>query len=51
MKTGKREDRLFFIIGSVSLLPLYNAAFFGHRDIPSGFFPRDWKGQQQNETI
>jgi hypothetical protein len=39
MKTGKREDRLFFIIQTVSLLPLYNASFFGHKDVPCGFFP------------
>jgi hypothetical protein len=40
MKTGKREDRLFFIIQIVSLLPLYNAWFFGNRDIPGGFFQK-----------
>ena len=40
-KQAKREDRLFFIIiRSVSLLPLYNASFFWHRDIPYGFFQR-----------
>jgi hypothetical protein len=40
MKAGKKEDRLFFIIQVVSFLPRYNASFFGHRDIPYGFFPR-----------
>jgi len=40
MKAGKREDRLFFIIQAVSLLPRCNTLFFGHRDIPYGFFPR-----------
>ena len=39
MKAGKREDRLFFINQTVSLLSRCNTSFFGHRDIPCGFFP------------
>jgi len=38
MRAGKREDRLFFIIQAVSFLPRCNTLFFGHRDIPYGFF-------------
>ncbi|MHB8137859.1 MAG: hypothetical protein ACYDGO_05660 [Smithellaceae bacterium] len=50
MKAGKREDRLFLIIQAVSLLPRYNASFFGHQDIPDGFFSEPER-QQQNATL
>jgi len=49
MKAGKKEDRLFFI-HPVFLLPLYNASFFWHRDIPHGFFKEPGR-QQQNAII
>jgi hypothetical protein len=40
MKAGKREDMLFFIIQTVSLLPSYKDSFFGHRDIPYSLFQK-----------
>jgi hypothetical protein len=40
MKAGKKEDRLIFISQAVSFLPRCNDSFFGHRDIPYGFFAR-----------
>jgi hypothetical protein len=51
MKAGKREDRLFFIIQTVSLLPRYKDSFFGHRDIPYGFFPRAGKATAKRNNI
>ena len=50
MKTGKKEDRLFFIIQSVSFLPLYNDLFFRYIDVPPGFFLEPER-QRQNVTI
>lgn len=51
MKAGKREDRLFFTIQPISFLPRYNASFFGHRDIPSGFFPRAGRATAKRDNI
>jgi hypothetical protein len=51
VKAGKREDRLFFITQPVSLLPLYNASFFWHRDIPDGFFQRAVKATAKRNII
>jgi hypothetical protein len=51
MKTGKREDRQFFIIWSVSFLPCCNASFFGHKDIPYGFFPRAGRATAKRDNI
>jgi hypothetical protein len=48
---AKREDRLFYIIGPVSFLPLYNASFFERRDIPDGFFPRAGKATAKRNNI
>jgi hypothetical protein len=48
---AKREDRQFFIIQSVSFLPLYNASFFWHRDIPYGFFQRAGKATAKRNNI
>jgi hypothetical protein len=51
VSAGKREDRLFFIIQPVSLLPLFNASFFWHRDIPDGLFQRAEKATVNRTNI
>jgi hypothetical protein len=48
MQETKKEDRLFFIIQPVSFLSLYNASFFGRRDIPYGFF-KEPKGNSKTQ--
>jgi hypothetical protein len=47
MKETKKEDRLFFIIQPVSFWPLYNASFFGRRDIPA--FLKSRKGNNKTQ--
>ncbi|MDO8282579.1 MAG: OmpA family protein [Thermodesulfovibrionia bacterium] len=51
MKAGKREDRLFYIIQTVSLLPLYNASFFWHKEMSYGFLKRAGKATVKRNYI
>jgi hypothetical protein len=51
MKAGKKGRQAIFHNSPVSLLPLFSASFFWHRDIPLGFFQRAGKATAKRNNI
>jgi hypothetical protein len=51
MNAGKKGRQAIFHNWVCLLLPLYNAVFFGHNDIPSGFFPRAGRATAKRNNI
>jgi hypothetical protein len=51
MNAGKKGRQAIFHNSACPFLPLYNASFFGHRDIPDGFFPRAGKATTKRNNI